>query len=365
MMEEHISRQILPADSSTLPPPTRVPGTIENGVLFGHDDELFLAHGGHHVLDFASGKREVPPEIFAAFRSNIEARARYADRLGVQYVHAIFPDKQVILREKFTVQNPIYLGERHLEASPGIAAHVFYPVDLLRNDDGPIFMKTDTHMTNRGTILVVTALVERLSGEVQTERRNALLRRTMIERSHTGDLGLMLESPPSHMERFLAVDWKFRWFENGIRGGNNGIVDIYFSPTAIYPRRLLWFGDSFGREAARLLSFYFHEVVFLRTPFFHPEICDQISPDILITQSVARYLASCQLDEMRPSFFMYPHMKGLHYEPSKEFAEAFSAVLSFPRPSYHAFTRLISSHPSLMTKSLTRITIGTQTDRYS
>ena len=148
MMEEHISRQILPADSSTLPPPTRVPGTIENGVLFGHDDELFLAHGGHHVLDFASGKREVPPEIFAAFRSNIEARARYADRLGVQYVHAIFPDKQVILREKFTVQNPIYLGERHLEASPGIAAHVFYPVDLLRNDDGPIFMKTDTHMTN-------------------------------------------------------------------------------------------------------------------------------------------------------------------------------------------------------------------------
>ena len=70
------------------------------------------------------GSEEVPPEIFAAFRSNIEARARYADRLGVQYVHAIFPDKQVILREKFTVQNAIYLGERHLEASPGIAAHI-------------------------------------------------------------------------------------------------------------------------------------------------------------------------------------------------------------------------------------------------
>ena len=235
----------------------RAPGTIENGVLFGHEGELFLSHGGHHVLDIATGVREVSPDVLTAFRSNIESRARHAARSGVQYVHAIFPDKQTILRDRFTVRNPICLGERHLEASPSIAAHVFYPKDLLRNEEGPTFMKTDTHMTDRGTILAVTSLVETLCNESQSEQRNTLLRRTAIERAHTGDLGIKLQPPLSHTERFIAVDWRFRWFHNGIRGGNNGIVDIYFAPDAIYPRRLLWFGNfsDAKQQGAYLITF--------------------------------------------------------------------------------------------------------------
>ena len=68
-----------------------------------------------------------------------------------------------------------------------------------------------------------------------------------------------------------------------------------------------------------MLSYYFTEILFLRTPFFHPEIFEQVTPDILITQNVERYLASCQPDEVRPSFFMYPYLTGLHTDQQNSF----------------------------------------------
>jgi hypothetical protein len=256
-------------------PLMRAPGEIEDGVLYGRDGELFLAHGGHHVIDIVTGKRSVSAEILAAFRSNIVSRAHYAGQSNSRYAHVIFLDKQTILREQFPINTSVCLGEVHLENSPALAAHIFYPADLLRKGGGSTFMKTDTHMTDRGTIQVVTSLVESLSNENQSEHLQELLCRITVEREHVGDLGRKLKPPASSRERFLAVDWEFRRFENGIRGGNNGIVDIYFSPNALYPQRVLWFGDSFGREAVKVLSYYYKEIAFLRTPFFHSEIFDQ------------------------------------------------------------------------------------------
>ena len=256
-------------------------------------------------------------------------------------MHVIFPDKQSILRERFIVPNPICLGEQHLAASPDVAEHVFYPLALLRAEQAPVFLKTDTHMTDRGTILAVARLVEILTGEPQSARQDMLLARLTEQRQHTGDLGMKLDPPPSHIEQFALPYWPIKWFHNNLLGGNNGIVDLYFSSDATYSNRLLWFGDSFGREAARFLSFFFREVVFLRTPFFHPEIFDQIHPDILITQNVERYLDSCVPDSNRPPFFMYPYLAGLCYQPPPNFIEAFAAVLSFPRQPYQTFIQTV------------------------
>ena len=62
----------------------------------------------------------------------------------------------------------------------------------------------------------MTSLVERFSNETQSEQPDALLHQTTIERTHIGDLGIKLEPPLSHTERFVVVDWDFRWFRMGI-----------------------------------------------------------------------------------------------------------------------------------------------------
>jgi SAM-dependent methyltransferase len=160
-----------------------------------------------------------------------------------------------------------------------------------------------------------------------------------VQRQHCGDLGSKLDPPVDSLETFALTNWKKFYFRNDIPGGNNGGVDIYFSPQALFAKRLLWFGDSFGRETVRFLSYFFSEILFLRTPFYHNDIVEQMCPDLIISSNVERYLASVVPDENRPLFFMYPFLTGRRYEPSSDFAEAFSAILSYPRPNYKTFVR--------------------------
>jgi hypothetical protein len=316
-------------------------GVIENDVLIGRNGELYLARGGHHIFDIVTGDRKVAPEILAAFQENIGQRRNYAKENNVRYKHVIFPDKQSVTYKNYIISNPICLGTVYLEKSPDIAQDIFYPLEILRGEDQSSYLKTDTHMTDWGMILVVCKLVEMLTGETQQIRREYLLQTLKAKRVHTGDLGSKLRPPESNEEVFSTLGWKQIWLHNKINGGNNGLVDLYFSPDASYDQRILWFGDSFGREAVKFLSLFFREIIFLRTPFFHKELFDAVRPDILITENVERYLASCQYDEIRPSFFMYPYMSGVAYEPNIEFANAFSAVLSFPRAPYAALVKKI------------------------
>jgi hypothetical protein len=309
----------------------RAPGTIEGDVLFGRRGQLFLARGGHDIFEMATGACDIPPESYAAFRGNIEGRRLHAEAAGVPYVHVIFPDKQSVLREDYVTADPVCLGEAHLRRSPEIAPHVFYPLEMLRQAGKASFLRTDTHLSDHGTIVAVCGLVERITGVEQSLTRDRMLGSLHIRREHVGDLGAKLEPNDSSIEMYAETDWPTRWLHNNLTGGNNGIVDLYFSPEAQHPGRLLWFGDSFGREAARFLSFFFREVILLRTPFFHPDVFDCIRPSLLVTENVERYLARCLPDSARPSFFMFPHLAGLRYEPSQEFARAFSDVLSADR----------------------------------
>ena len=98
------------------------------------------------------------------------------------------------------------------------------------------------------------------------------------------------------------------------------------------PERILAFGDSFSRDLSTLLSSFFFQVVFLRTPFYHPDVAAQKRPTIVIAEHVERYLSKALPDEDRPNFLLIPLLKDGAYRPSTEFASAFSAILSFGRP---------------------------------
>jgi hypothetical protein len=188
--------------------------------------------------------------------------------------------------------------------------------------------------------LTLAGLIEKILGEPQGQHLAELQDKLKTERLVSGDLGSKLRIPVANKEKFVALDWPLRSFHNDLQG-NDGIVDIYFSKHAVYPLRVLCFGDSFGRSFSRLASYFFSETTFLRTRYFYDDIVKQIQPDIIITENVERYLDFCASDETRPSFFMLPHLTGNMYSPSTAFAEAFSAVLSFPRAPYKIFKNKI------------------------
>jgi hypothetical protein len=186
---------------------------------------------------------------------------------------------------------------------------------------------------------MTVAIVEELMGASQSSHMEALLAKIVIDKSIQGDLGGKLSPPTFSPERCLKEDWGAKFFFNYLEGGNNGLIDIHVSPNAIYNKRLLIFGDSCARAAARVFSYFFWETVVLRSPFFHSEVVAQMRPDFVLSENVERYMSFIKSDDARPSFFMYPYLteKPINYHPSRDFAEVFSAILSFPRSPYQVY----------------------------
>jgi hypothetical protein len=316
------------------------PGQIENGVLFGTNEYLFLSHGGHFVLDYAIGVRQVPTESFGAFEYNVASRFEYTKQRGIKYLHLINPDKQSVMSNYFPYSAPICLGDLYLQNCPSVADLVYYPKDFLQRcyaRGTQTFLKTDTHLTNAGSIAISASILERLQQSGALEFRDELMNAKSTTDDYVGDLGGKLTPRRIEQKVTFRADREQYFLHNGVVGGNNGIVDIYFTKRARSNAKLLIFGDSFGRELCKFLSLFYFQSVFLRTPYFHGEIIDAMQPDIVITQNVERYLDYCSSDDNRPLFIMYPHLSKLQYSPSLQFAEAFSALCSYGRAPYTTY----------------------------
>ena len=312
-------------------------GDIQNDVLCGHDSELFLASGGHHVLDYVRGNRTVSENALRNFSRNIHDRSAYAVPRCLSYIHLISPDKQSVFPDRLPIPDPMQVGPLFVAAASAASAAILYPIDQLRVTTSPTYLKTDTHFSDFGAIRVAIHAAEVLTGLQLGEARRFLETTLVMRRSHVGDLGCKLVPEVMSDEVFARIAWPHRYFHNRIDGGSNGAVDILISPNAQIKKRLLWMGDSFGRQMSKFLSFVFQEILFLRTPFFHPDIFDQFQPDYLVTENAERYLPSCVSDDERPCFHLFPQLKGRKTDYDQDFSRAFSAVLSFPRPPYHAF----------------------------
>ncbi len=319
----------------------RGPGDIENDVLFGHNGYLFLASGAHKVIETVSGRLAIEPAAIAAFGRNIAQRAKWAQDRRKTFLHVIVPDKQSIIPEEWPFPNPIVVAESFVAAARDAANHVYFPLEELRAVKSEVLTKTDTHMNDYGSILLACRIVEQLTGTSQAAELVKLRAACSAVRTAEGDLGTklvpkLLEDQPSY-----AGDIPGQHFTNKQVRRNNGIIDLRFNPTAPYKKRLVLIGDSFGRTICRFLQLFFTEVHFFRSPHFHPEIAGFVGADYIVTNCVERYLRATRPDLSRPFFFTYPHIAGEPYTVSAEFADALSAVLSYPRPPYRAFARRI------------------------
>src|SRR5262249_31150486 len=147
----------------------------------------------------------------------------------------------------------------------------------LRAQKNPAFLKTDTHMTDAGTIVTVAAIVERLTGEPQARMSQILQSEAPVQSEWIGDLGSRFSPPLSEIRFNSPLKRNIAWFHNEMGGGQNGITDLYVNPAAVYAKRIVVFGDSFGREYTRFLTRFFTESIFLRTPFLHEELLDSLA----------------------------------------------------------------------------------------
>ena len=261
------------------------------------DGNLFLTRGRHDVFAHATGRAPVQNAVLESFRVNIATRGRACDRLGSTYRHVILPDKHTVLRDRlpdFDIQG---LGVRFVDRADD--PRVLYPAGRLRelSREQDVFLLLDTHMTDLGSVLATALVVDSLSpglGATHLDRLAACVRRPA---KYSGDLGSKVEPPLTATQYLLVPDWPLKKFSNNFVAGNDGIMDVFVSPESVTHQRLLIFGDSFGRACLPALSFFFREVLFIRTRYFHREVVAQAKPDVVLTQNVERYLINTPPDQ--------------------------------------------------------------------
>lgn len=317
------------------------PGHVENDVLVGREGMLFLAGGAHRVLDHVSGALRVTPQRLETSRLNHVQRKGIADRRGFGYLHVVTPDKQSFLPGlwPFPEAPPLRLGQMLLDHLGAEATRIDYPVAMLAEAGAAAASRVDTHYTDHGTILVAARTAALLTGEAQEDLRDRLLDGLTGSRSHKGDLGGKLDPAWRATEPCWEGGWPGRFLTNGVSAINTGLVEIWLNGAARYPRRLAVIGDSFGKNLAKFLQFWFREVLFLRSQFFHTEWTDGFRPHFVLTQNVERYIPNILPDAQRPHALLLPVMRGHPLAVSPEFAETLAALLAVGRPPYARLAR--------------------------
>lgn len=302
---------------------------VHDDVLLTENGYAFLIGGNHSVLKFIKRELVPTPESYANFFSNILNRARLADSLGIPYQHVIFPDKQSVLQTEFPIVNTCRLGDEYIShptAPIDLSKYIIYPADTLATCNRPTYLKLDTHLSDHGSLQVLSLILKKL--DINLKDVLTHLDSRIIETSATfGDLGSKFHPPLKQISEHLVPDWAYT-SHSSRSGYNNGQVDIYTTNTAPLPGRILIFGDSFYRLMLPFFSKIFRETVFLRSPFLHPEMVEFIKPDYMLTGNAERYLANVTSDKDASPFFLYSLFNDKGNKEDRSFLNTYRSILT-------------------------------------
>lgn len=317
-------------------------GSIENNVLIGMNGFLFLFDGGQRSFLFSTGEAKPSIQDVDSFIKNIQKRSLFLEGRGIQFIHVIYPSKEIILRNK--VPSPwreriqsLYLSH-YLPAKSELRDISLYPIRVLMelNRTQPVFRVLDTHMTDSGTMAVAQHVLERWGLQYDT---NQFFVTSQEQRS--GDLADMVRVKEKVSEEFFKPTFKFVTFDNrATLPGNTGNVCIVHNPVSITRKRLLIFGDSFIKYALPFFAPVFRDIVYVRSATFQSDMVELMAPDFVISSNAERYLCKVEADAAsKPMLFM--HYGKANYAPPPAFSEAYAAQFSWRhhRSTYEAWSR--------------------------
>lgn len=267
------------------------------------------------------------------FEANLERRTRICADRGITYRHVVFPDKGSALRGAY----PGEVAASYTDAYRAVFSDRVLDLEPALSDETS-FLFSDTHLSVQGMVRSTLAIAASVHDFDVGEARRDLNDLLGAEYEVAGDLGRKLDPPITETHRHVLGRYLKR-YDNRI-GANDGHCIVGFNlrrVDAVPPQRLLIFGDSFLELGLPMLSYFFSDVVFCRSRFFHAEMVDMVKPDVVITESAERYFSSVRADLEAPRFLLYYGVRGLKYPEDSDFYTALNAALNYPGPQYRRF----------------------------
>lgn len=301
---------------------------VQNNVIIGDNNELYLASDRHFTIDLMLGNKEISGKSLENFSKNIETRSTIARRQKAQYIHMVAPDKHVVRRKNFPIRDFIALGDIYRDH---VGDKFIYPVDELSESAVPTYSLTDTHWNVFGQNIIAKKIAESFGfSKEESSAGFDILQKCVVrqEQPFVGDLGVKLSPPIDEVGFKMHPTWEILNWSNGIRSGNDGRINASYSRSPIARGRLVIFGDSFLAQTHAALSVFFREILFCRTRFLHHEIVVGARPDFILTANVERYLSNVSADSEAPPMLLMAALAGRPANCSTDDIEAIAAYLS-------------------------------------
>lgn len=274
--------------------------SLDDNVIVGRNGNLFLYKGNN---DVHRQYTEAPTfEAAKNWISLLETRCRKSREAGIIFLQIIIPEKQSVYTRDYPIEIPdkTPLFEK---ISREFKNQNFYidPTEELRNSASsgtPPFKKIDSHFSMFGTIRTLELILSRLGHDIQTNPTD------FINKTVRGDLGEKLfkegglrEETPVPLYSYIKGASEAPIETKSIDvSGHIGTERGWINERPLINKSVTVFGNSFferGNDALGLSFWFsriFRETNFYWTPVFDEEIAIKNSSDIIICQTVERFL---------------------------------------------------------------------------
>jgi hypothetical protein len=278
--------------------------TLDGSALLGRNGHVFLIGGTNHVRRlYTPGETDEHRNQSQLWIDLFSARRHKMRESGIKYLQLVIPEKISLLPELFpealTAPSPfLRLIEKGFKSPAYLSTY-----DLFRNSPQrtDLFVRVDTHLSEKGAFLLFKTLVEKLgftgpeeplfheagdffAGDLSDRffGEPLLNKRTRVSGSQVDALSASVQL----IDNLDPAD-----------GRQTGTVRVWRNPRAPIQETLVAFGNSFferGNEPRQLswwFSRYFREFHFVWEPRLVAEYVEKVRPNTVICQTIERFLA--------------------------------------------------------------------------
>lgn len=269
---------------------------MDRKVLIGKEDFLFLHNDTNRVIDQITGKLPLTYDLISEWAKELAIRTNHSKLNNYQYYAILCPNKHCVYSE--FLPDGIELSDKRI--APNLTRifpeTVIYPLPFfLNNKTSLIYHKTDTHWNALGCAIFCNYLAPMIgSSKIEYE---------IVEETIIGDLGRKLSPQRSSTTNNILYERKARKiFDNNLV--ISGRVVIYETNKSFLPTAVI-FGDSFFGNYLQVIAEFFSKMYFFWAPVYDKEIIDRIRPDVVLNESVERFVNRPYIN----SFINYSHLK--------------------------------------------------------
>ncbi len=268
----------------------------------GRDGYLFLVGGSNRVEEqFAVPYGdEHAGRVAEAWAGFVRSRREFAASIGARFVQTVIPEKLSVMREFWDGKSSapaaiLHAFEAIIEAGDLAGEYVSGLASIRRLPLGTPFRKIDSHFSPRGAQALFESICAKLG--LPPVGHPAFDRPILLD----GDLSRRFFGHDMYETSMQAAE---PWFRSGIRGieavmpptGYIGRRMVFRNEHAPFKKKLLMFGNSFADNPAfqgslsYWFSTWFEEYHFVFSPSLDVEYASTIKPDILVCQTVERFM---------------------------------------------------------------------------